>query len=95
MPDIDVLLQAPARQFYEEIATPTERARLDDIIYLLRLDPGVDGELRFTYDLEAPEAGGRIFYDGFFWLVYRMLNNWTMSILNIGFEEEIPGATRS
>lgn len=94
MPDIDVLLQTPARLFYEEIATRRERGRLDDIIHLLRMDPGVDDDLRFHYDLGERVPGGRIFYDGEFWVVYHMLNNWTISILNIGFEEEIPGTRR-
>lgn len=48
MPDIDVLLQTPARLFYEEIATRRERGRLDDIIHLLRMDPGVDDDCGFT-----------------------------------------------
>jgi hypothetical protein len=35
-----------------------------------------------------------IYYDGSIWMIYRLVNNWTTSVLNIGFEEELPDVRR-
>lgn len=62
MADIDAVLLRGARLFYEEIATKTERNRIDDIILLLTQRPEVDEQLTFHFDLRAPGAEGRIYY---------------------------------
>jgi len=93
--DIDAVLQHSARIFYEEIATEGERARIDDAISLVCLDPLPDGDIKFRFELGIPSADGFIYYDGWIWIIYRRLNNWTLSILNIGFEEEPPSPKRS
>ena len=51
MADVDAVLLPSARVFYEEIATDVERAHLDDVITLIRLNPDPDGELIFPFDL--------------------------------------------
>lgn len=94
MADIDAVLLRGARLFYEEIATKTERNRIDDIILLLRQRPEIDEQLKFHYDLGLPGVEGRIYYDDWCWIIYRLLNNWTLAILNIGFEEEPPSVRR-
>jgi hypothetical protein len=91
--DVDAVLQPSARTFYEEIATDAERAHIDDAIALIRLDHLPDNELKFPFNAGLPTAA-YIYYDGLIWIIYRLLNNWTISILNIGFEEEIPGVRR-
>ena len=90
MADVDAVLLPFARVFYEEIATDLERAHLDDVITLIRLNPDPDGELIFPFDLGLRDTSGMIYYDGWVWVIFRRLNNWTLAILNIGFEEEIP-----
>ncbi|TAK67693.1 MAG: hypothetical protein EPO22_02665 [Dehalococcoidia bacterium] len=94
MADIDAVLLHGARLFYEEIATKTERNRIDDIVLVLREHPEIDDELIFPFNLGLPGVDGRIYYDGWCWIIYRMLNNWTIAILNIGFEEEPPSPRR-
>ena len=95
MPDVDVLLRRPARIFYEEIATLSEQRKLDVIIRGLCENPAVDGETKFPLTVPRhPEFSGFIYYDDWGWVVYRPLNAWTLSILNIGFKEELPSLTR-
>ena len=94
MADIDAVLQRGAREFYKEITTQAERNRIDAIILLLRESPAIDDELKFGFDLGLPGVEGVIYYDDRCWVIYRMLNNWTIAVLNIGFEEEPPSVHR-
>ena len=89
MADVDVLIHPPARRFYEEELTRPEQRQVDDIITLITLTPELDGELIFPFAMPDGEPG-RIYYDGWFWVIFRMLNAWTVSIYNIGFEIDIP-----
>jgi SAM-dependent methyltransferase len=55
-------------------------AHIDDAISLIRLNPDVDGELKFPFNAGLPTPAA-MYYDGWIWLIYRFLNNWTVSIL--------------
>lgn len=85
MPDVDAILRNPARFFYEA-ASEDEQDELDRIIVNICRDPRVDEEVKFV--LPAPPAVLNIYSDKRFWVVYHQLNNWTISILNIGYAHE-------
>ena len=81
MPDVDALLDHPARYFYDE-ATPEEKRLLDELILSIREDPEVDGLTKTAF----PVAAGMLtlYADERFWALYFPLNDWTIFILNIG-----------
>ncbi len=92
MADIDAILQPPARHFYDVIAGEVQRDQLDRIIELICQDPRIDNEIKFALPVGKDEFGNRRFHtaysDGRFVIVYHHLNNWTLSILNIGYAGE-------
>ena len=90
MPDIDAILEEPARRFYDAVASGDQRRRLDAIIGRLRSDPAIDGVTTFAFNVGVPETDARIYFDDEFRIVYRMINEWTLSIINVGLEDEPP-----
>jgi len=75
MPDVDAILQPPAREFYDHVATRDERRQIDAIIVRLCATPGIDYATRFPFGLGRGQSGQGIMYnDGRFWLTYRRLN---------------------
>ena len=90
MANFDAILQPPARRFYDS-CNEAERLELDRILDSICVDPFIDNEVKLSFDY-AP-AVAVLYYDGWFWLVYHAMNNWTLSVLNIGFEEDPPRTT--
>jgi len=84
MPDIDAVFQDAPRDFYDHVATSEERRQLDAIIVRLCAQPALDGETRFRFGLGDDEPEGRMYNDGRYWIIYHMINDWTLEILGIG-----------
>jgi hypothetical protein len=91
MPDIDVLLQPPARAFYES-ASEVDQSHLDRAFQNLCDDPYSDQEVKFTLPA-VPAAANKVVFaylpDGRFVIIYHFLNNWTLSILSITHAWEV------
>ena len=94
MPDIDAVFEEPARTFYDNIASAAQRQRIDQIVDRLRSDPSIDGVVTFAFNIGVPEPDGRIYMDDEFRVVYRLVNAWTISILNMGFDGVPPQSLR-
>jgi hypothetical protein len=86
MPEFVLIVQSAARRFFEEIATRDEQIKLSRIMRDLLADPEIDGRIKFPF----PVADGALYADGEFWVVYTVPEVGTISVLNIGFEEEPP-----
>ncbi|HYM15886.1 MAG TPA: hypothetical protein VEZ14_10020 [Dehalococcoidia bacterium] len=84
MPDVDALFSADARRFYNLTATPNERTRIDAIITRICASPDVDYETRFPFGSIPRRPDGVIYNDGRFWIIYDVLNAWTIEIIGIG-----------
>lgn len=84
MPDIDAVLGADARRFRDDVATAAEREQIDAIITRICASPDVDYETRFPFSPIPRRSNGMIYNDGRFWIIYDMLNAWTIEILGIG-----------
>jgi hypothetical protein len=82
MADIDVLFLPEARFFYEEEATAEERLRFNRIIEQLREAPEADDKTRFTLYSGTPER--ILYHDGSLWVIYEMLNAWTLRVIGLG-----------
>ena len=94
MPDIDAVLEEPARNFYNNVASPVQRQRIDQIIRRLCSDPSIDDVATFAFHIGVPEPDARIYLDDEFRILYRLANAWTISILNIGFDGVPPRPLR-
>lgn len=81
MPSIDVVLQPAARRFADEVASSTERARIKFILDSIAIDPSVDERTKFMLQTGRDV---RMYHDGAYWIIYTMLNDWTMSVIGIG-----------
>jgi len=92
MPEYVLILAAPARQFYEQIATRTERRTLDEILARIAVEPAIDDVTKFAF--RSPTLDGFLFADVQFWIIYAVTQE-GVSIINIGFEEEIPSVERA
>ena len=90
MPDIDAVFEEPARTFYDDVASAAQRQRTDEIIDQLRSNPSIDDIPIFAFGVGIPELDGRIYLDGEFRIAFRLVNAWTISVLNIGFDGEPP-----
>ncbi len=87
-----LILEVPAREFYQRTALPSERVRLERIFHELLADPFVDNETRFPFD--DPPNVAAIYYDGEFWVIYSVVDYRIVSIVNVGFEQDPPRANR-
>jgi hypothetical protein len=83
MAERDVVLEQPARQFLFDVATPGERSFLLRIIRELQEHPEPDDHRKFPMASQSL----LLFHDGHFWIVYEILNDFTISILGIGTAE--------
>ncbi|HYM14177.1 MAG TPA: hypothetical protein VEZ14_01300 [Dehalococcoidia bacterium] len=86
MPEFLLIVESAARRFFEEIATRDEQVRLSRIMQEILTDPQIDRRTKFPF----PVTDGAMYADGEFWIVYSTIEPGTVSILNIGFEEEPP-----
>jgi hypothetical protein len=84
MPDIDVVLGADARLFYDSVATSVEREQIDAIITRICAAPDVDHETRFPFHSVPRRENGMIYNDGRYWIIYDVVNAWTIEIIGIG-----------
>lgn len=82
MPDVDVVLRPAARLFYDRVATPSERLRIDEALSTICATPVVDEAVRFS-----TTHGDTLYNDGDVWLLYRSVNNWTVEVIGIGTVE--------
>ena len=89
MPDVDALLSPAARYFVDEVATPAERQRIEEIIDTICYAPASDDVLRFPIDVGTGPSGGILYHDGRFWLLYRMTNAWTLEVIGMGTVEDV------
>jgi len=94
VPDIDAVLEEPARHFYDNVASSEQRQRIDQIIRGLCSDPSIDGVATFAFHIGVPEPDARLYLDDEFRILYRLANAWTISILNIGFDGVPPQSRR-
>ena len=92
MAEYVLILAVPARHFYEQIATRTERRVLDEILTSIAVDPAIDDITKFPF--RSPTLDAFLFADGQFWIIYAVTQE-GVSIINIGFEEEIPSVERT
>ena len=81
MADIDVVLQSGAREFYDDVATATERSLINQALADLSENPSPDG--RTKHRLPA----SMLYRDQRLWILYEMLNAFTISVLGIGTVE--------
>ncbi len=81
MPDIDVVLQRGAREFYNNSATSTERLLIDRTLADLCEDPVPDDRTKFQL------SESMLFMDQRIWVLYEMLNAFTISVIGIGTVE--------
>ena len=93
MPDIDAVFEEPARRFYDNVASASQRQRIDHIVDRLRADPSIDGRTTFAFSIGVPEPDGRIYMDDEFRIVYRLANAW-ISVLNIRFDGVPPDSLK-
>ncbi len=70
-----------------DAASAGEQDELDRIITNICADPRVDDEVKFVFPV--PPVMLTIYSDMRFWVVYHQLNNWTISIVNIGYHHEL------
>jgi|CXWL01.1.fsa_nt_gi hypothetical protein len=78
MADIDVVLQRGAREFYDDVATSAERLLINRALADLCEDPAPDDRTKFT----LPES--ILYTDQRIWILYEMLNAFTISVRGIG-----------
>jgi hypothetical protein len=86
MADVDRVFRSGARYFYNEIATATERSRINAILDWIAANPQPDD--RLTFALSSPGEYGVLYHDSHVWIMYRMLNDWTLSVMGIGTVED-------
>jgi hypothetical protein len=79
MPDVDVVFRRPARRFYDNSATFSERIRITAIVSEICGAPAADEKRKFQLG-----SGEVLYHDGMFWILYRALNNWTIEVIGIG-----------
>lgn len=73
MADIDVLLDGPARLFYDEVATQAERKNIDRALAFICEAPQIDNRRTFSFRLGVVGREGVIYTDGRVWITYQML----------------------
>lgn len=81
MVDIDVVLQRGAREFYDEEATSAERLLINRALVDLCEDPKPDDRTKFRLPESMLSTDQRI------WILYVMLNPFTISVRGIGTVE--------
>ena len=89
MPEFVLIVQSAARRFFEEVATRDEQVKLSHIMRDLLADPQIDARIKFSFPIPGV-PGAALYADGEFWVVYAIPEPGTISVLNIGFEEEVP-----
>ncbi len=87
MPDVDAVLEAPARRFYDSIARPADKHDLDAVIRSICEDPSTNGGLKFA--IPSSDKVTTVFADGKFVVLFEHLNNWTISIVNIAYDKDV------
>lgn len=86
MPDVDAILEAPARRFYDSIKVTTERRNLDFVILKLCETPEVDDDLKSVIPFGNRRVN--VLADGKFVILYEYLNNWTISVIAIAYDKD-------
>jgi len=69
------------------IATEVDRAHLDTILRTLCEDPRIDDEVKFDLP-SGKERYLTAYADARYVIIFHHLNNWTLSVLNIGYAGE-------
>jgi hypothetical protein len=82
-------LLAPAQAFYRGLSD-AERAEIDRLIAILRLDPKIDGLYKFEIQLQP--VVGTIYDNGSWVITYRIVDNYVIEIW--GIERADPGRRR-
>jgi hypothetical protein len=95
VPEIDAVFEEPARNFYDNVASDAERRRIDAIVVRLCSNPSIDDVAIFAFGVGIPDLDGRLYLDGEFRIAFRLANEWTMSILNMGFDGVPPESIRT
>ncbi|HEY8173595.1 MAG TPA: hypothetical protein VIH21_10965 [Dehalococcoidia bacterium] len=87
MPDIDVVLLEHARRFYDDAATHEEREQINQAIARLCQSPAIDNLLTHPFEAHSAETTA-IYLDGSTWIIYVMMNAWTIGVIGIGTVED-------
>jgi hypothetical protein len=83
--DFRTRLLRPALDFFRQ-QSPEEQAYLAGLLDLLQADPQIDGLLKIRVTI--PPVALSCYIDERFWLLYTVVDDRVINVLNIGLSEE-------